>query len=612
MGYTMRDDDVVGLAVALNAETHRKGRELYFKYCPYCNGGGHDKDTFSVNLDTGAFKCFRSSCGMTGHFVQLARDFNYPLEFDDDQKKKYRTLPPVKIVTRDKAVEYLRSRGISEITTRKYNITVGNKRDNLLMFPFFDENNVLTSVKYRKTDFVKGRDNQKEWFEKNTKPILFGMNRCTEKHDRLIVTEGQIDSLSVADCQIDNAVSVPGGQSNKTWVPFCYDFVDSFDEIVIFGDHEHGHITLVDQFTTSFPHKKLKVVRTQDYLGEKDANAILQKYGCKAICDAVNNAEEIPVTAVKKLSQVKAVNLDKQEHIKTGIYDVDRYIGGIYMGQVVVITGKRGEGKSTLASQIIANALDQSDPDGNPYSIFVYSGELPDYHFKRWLDLQIAGKQNVIRSVNEYGDETYDIPDDVVDKINRWYDDRAYIFDNTAVTAEIKLDGDNAKRDGKISLLGTIETAIRRFNVKLILIDNLMTALDVDLSKELYRAQSDFVNAVKYIAVKYNVAIILIAHPRKTADGIELNADSVSGSGDITNRVDLVLTYSKNNDDDKDDFQSKIAIVKNRLTGNVADNIKVAYSQICKRIGCNNAEWGRVYGCFKEVDTAEDEDLPPF
>ena len=52
-------------------------------------------------------------------------------------------------------------------------------------------------------------------------------------------------------------------------------------------------------------------------------------------------------------------------------------------------------------------------------------------------------------------------------------------------------------RDGKISLLGTIETAIRRFNVKLILIDNLMTALDVDLSKELYRAQSDFVNAVK-------------------------------------------------------------------------------------------------------------------
>lgn len=136
-------------------------------------------------------------------------------------------------------------------------------------------------------------------------------------------------------------------------------------------------------------------------MGEKDANAILQKYGCKAICDAVNNAEEIPVTAVKKLSQVKAVNLDKQEHIRTGIYDVDRYIGGIYMGQVVVITGKRGEGKSTLASQIIANALDQSDLDGNPYSIFVYSGELPDYHSNAgWISKLQENKMLYVRSTN--------------------------------------------------------------------------------------------------------------------------------------------------------------------------------------------------------------------
>lgn len=77
------------------------------------------------------------------------------------------------------------------------------------------------------------------------------------------------------------------------------------------------------------------------------------------------------------------------EHIKTGIYDVDKAIGGMYLGQVILITGKRGEGKSTLASQIFANAIDQG------YSVFAYSGELPDYHFKNWIDLQIAGSQNI-------------------------------------------------------------------------------------------------------------------------------------------------------------------------------------------------------------------------
>ena len=166
----------------------------------------------------------------------------------------------------------------------------------------------------------------------------------------------------------------------------------------------------------------------------------------------------------------------------------------------------------------------------------------------------------------------------MVDKVNLWYDDRAYIFDNTAVTAELSVEGDKAARTDIISLLGTIEQAVCRFNVKLVLIDNLMTALDVDLSHDLYRAQSDFVNAVKRIAVKYNVAVLLIAHPRKSADGTELNADSVSGSGDITNRVDLVLTYGKNMDSDKDVYQSKIAVVKNRLTGKLMNSIKVLFS----------------------------------
>ena len=201
----------------------------------------------------------------------------------------------------------------------------------------------------------------------------------------------------------------------------------------------------------------------------------------------------------------------------------------------------------------------------------------------------------------------------MVDKLNLWYDDRAYIFDNTAVTSELSVEGDKAVRTDKISLLGTIEQAICRFNVKLVLIDNLMTALDVDLSHDLYRAQSDFVNAVKRIAVKYNVAVLLIAHPRKSADGTELNADSVSGSGDITNRVDLVLTYGKNMDSDKDIYQSKIAVVKNRLTGKLTNSIKVLFSQASKRIGCNKVECTRVYSCFKDgFDASEPHDMPPF
>lgn len=610
MSYQINKDDIYGFANSVGAEVKEKGKELFFRWCPYCNGNGHDRETFSINIETGAYSCFRSTCGRKGHFVELCRDFGYKLEFENEHKR-YKALPQKKIEIRSKAVEYLSKRGISQKVCGKYRITTQTNNDNVLVFPFYDEKNILTCVKYRKTDFVKGRDKCKEWFEKDTKPILFGMAQCENK-DRLIITEGQLDSLSLAESGIENAVSVPNGAVGFTWVKHCYDWVEKFNEIVVFGDFENGKVTLADLIIKYFPNKKIRVVKSEDYLGEKDANDILRKYGKTAIMHCIENADYVPVKAVKKLSDVESVDLEKLEHIRTGIYNLDKVINGLYMGQVIVLTGKRGEGKSTLASQIIANALGQTDNEGQPYSVFVYSGELPDYHFKRWLDLQIAGPDNIRTELNSFGEPSYSLKNETVKIINTWYDDRAYIFDNTAVTSEMSINADKAVKGEKISLLATIEQAICRYNIKLILIDNLMTALDVDLSNDLYRAQSNFLDAVKFIAVKYSVAIILIAHPRKTPDGVELSNDSISGSADITNRVDVVLTYSANTKSDtKEKYPSKIGITKNRLTGKRASDILVKYSPATKRIGCNTEECKRIYDCFRK-DNITDMDSPPF
>ena len=608
MGYVMKQADVYGLAQMLNAETIQRGDELFFKYCPYCHGGNHDKETFSVNLVTGTYKCFRASCDAHGHFVEMARDFNYPLEFENSKPKKYRQLVQKPITVRDKAIGYMASRGISAEITRKYKITTWENKDNILAFPFFDENNVMVSAKYRKTDFDKSKDKNKEWFEKDTEPILFGMMQCNLDNKMLVITEGQIDSLSVAESGIENAVSVPNGANGFTWIQNCYDWIDkNFDTITVFGDCEKGKITLIDGICQYFPKKKIKLVRKEDYLGEKDANDILRKYGKDAVKKCVENAEEVKPKAIKKLSDVKAVDLVGMEHIRTGIYELDKRIGGLYMGQVAVLTGKRGEGKSTLASQIMANALNQTDPSGEPYNIFAYSGELPDYHFKSWIDKQIAGADNLTAKYNEYGDVTYEIAPNITETINNWYENRAYIFDNTVVNSEL----DVSTAENKVTLLETIEQAITHYNTKLILIDNLMTALDYEPSDDLYRAQSNFVNKVKSIAVKYNVAVILIAHPRKSQFGEKsLGNESISGSADITNRVDLVITYSKNTESDNEDYQSVIGVTKNRLTGRLVEKLKVRYDDATKRIGCNNSEWDKVYKCFekhtKEITNVSD------
>ena len=587
--YEFKSSDVLDFANYIGAEAKQKGNELFFKYCPRCKGGGGDKETFSINLENGAFKCFRASCDYHGHFVELARDFGFKL--DDEQERKYRKLPQPKIESKPKAIEWLEKRGISADVVKKYKITVQKDNDNILVFPFYDEQGVMQFVKYRKMDFDKEKDKNKEWCEKDTMPILFGMAQC-EDFSRLVITEGQIDSLSVASCGIKNAVSVPTGALGFTWLANCWDWINKFEEIVVFGDYEKGKITLIETLEKRIQ-GKVKCVRWEDYLCEKDANDILRKYGKDAIIKAVENAELREVKYVKRLANVEAVNLADLPKIKTGIRQLDRVCGGLLRGHVVLLSGKRGEGKSTFMSQIVAEAIEQDN------AVFVYSGELPNYHFKNWLDLQIAGNKQISTRQNEYGDYEYYLTAETVKTINKWYYDKAFIFDNSAVS-------DNEYE----GLLKVIVDSICRYDIKLVCIDNLMTAMDCDVNTDLYRQQSSFVKNLEKMAQQYDVAIILVAHPKKTQG--DFDNDTVSGSSDITNAVSFVFNYQRAKEGAE--YDSELMITKNRLNGKILtgeNSIKLYYSEKSKRVISNLYE-DKEYSCFAPnwEDITDLDELP--
>ena len=574
--YEFNPSDVFDFANSVGAETKQKGDELFFKYCPNCKGGGKDKETFSINLKNGVFKCFRSSCDYHGHFVELARDFGFHL-VDEDEVQEYRKLPQKPIITKEPAVKYMESRGISKEITEKYHITTTKDNDKILVFPFYDEQNQMCFVKYRKTNFNKARDKNKEWCEKQTKPILFGMAQC-EDFDRLVITEGQIDSLSVSECGIKNAVSVPTGALGFKWLATCWDWINKFNEIVVFGDCENGKISLVETLEKRIK-GKVKCVKIEDYLHEKDANDILLKYGKNAIISAIENAELRDVQYVTQLSDVKSVNLKDLPKIRTGIKPLDRVCGGLLQGHVTLLSGKRGEGKSTLLSQIVAEAIEQDK------NTFIYSGELPNYHFKNWLDLQIAGSKNISEVLNEYGDYEYYLTKETVTKISNWYRNKVFIFDNSATT-----DSDFQ------GLLEVITNSICRYDIKLVCIDNLMTAMDIDVHTDLFRQQSNFVKKLEKLAQQYDVAILLIAHPKKTSG--DFDNDTVSGSSDITNAVSFVWNYQRS----ETDADSELMVTKNRMNGKLMmkDNaIKLFYSQKSKRISVSKYE-DKVYGCFRK------------
>lgn len=577
MKYEFCADDAFRFVREIGATAKAKGDELHFALCPYCQGGNgqkRDKGTFSINLKDGRFKCLRASCNAHGNMITLAHDFDFSLGEDIDayygKGRKFRKIhTKEKPISKPAAVAYMESRGISEAVTLKYNITVQRDRDNILVFPFYDENNMLQFVKYRKTDFDKERDSCKEWCEKDCKPILFGMNHCNFENETLVLTEGQIDSLSCVEAGVENAVSVPTGAKGFTWVPYCWDFLARFSTIVIFGDFEHGSISLLEEMKKRF-HGAVRHVSEEDYKGCKDANEILRKYGAQAVADAVKSAVAVTNPKIIRLADVRRVDESKMPGFKTGIYSLDQLLGKLYFGQLVLLTGKRGKGKSTLASQLGLMAINAG------YTTLFYSGELNNWYFKMWFERQTAGAR-YINKIKKNGKEYYHVDARYLYDIERWYYDKALLYDN-----EILLEEDGTEEE---SLLKILKDGIVRNECKVIIVDNLMTAMEDDSASDLYRQQTVFVKELAKMAKQYEVLILLIAHPRKSIND-RFENDDVAGSSNITNLVDVVMRYDTPKDaTDPDTPERTLTIHKNRLTGKTnSKGIKLYFQESSKRI----------------------------
>ena len=579
--YEFKPSDAYDFARHVGILCKERGDELFFKTCPYCKPRATrgNVNTFSINLKTGQHKCLRASCGVSGNMITLARDFDFSLGTEIDEyyapKKKYRELPQPKepVIPKPEALQYLESRGISEEVAKRYEITVQTKNPNILVFPFYDEVGKLKFVKYRKTDFDKTKDADKEWCESKTKPILFGMKQCDTSFKRLVIVEGQMDCLAVATAGINNVVSVPTGAKGFTWVPYCWNWLCKWEEIIVFGDYEKGSISLLDELSKRLK-TKIKHVREENYLDCKDANEILLKYGKEQVIKCVENAIPIPVENVIDLADVKDVDPYSLEKIPTRIQEVDKLLcGGLIFGCVNLITGKSGKGKSTLASQILGNAIDCG------YNVFAYSGELPNFLFKSAIDFQSAGPQNVIEENRGEYVRRY-VRKSAKEEIEEWYRGKCMLYDRTMVN------------DEDTDLLKTIEQMIISQNVRVILIDNLMTMISqTNVKGSKLDSQSNISHKLEDMARFYNVCIILVAHKRKDSgiDDEDMD-DSIRGDSDIVNSAGVIIHYNVNKDEvDMDEFPRIIAVTKNRVFGRTNYNgWKVKFDEKSKRIYGNN------------------------
>lgn len=328
----------------------RSGRdEIRTETCPFCQGGdSDDRYTFSVNTETGSFYCFRGSCSAKGGLEQLASHFGEQVprntfKLNTKSAIQYK-LPTTELhPLTQPVIDYFKKRCIGEETLNDYRVST-DKHGNIV-FPFILDSDPIF-VKHRPPRTPQ-KNEPKEWADSDTRPILFGMNLCSFDQP-LIITEGMIDTLSLYEVGVRNVVSVPSGCENLRWVEECWDWLERFDEIVIFGDNDAPGRQMVNHLTKRLGESRCKIV--EEYPVEngkelKDANEILCRMGELALLETLDSAKDIPVRGLIDLSSVIPEDPTTIERIKTKIPALDDAIGGLRMGAITVFTGKPGNGK---------------------------------------------------------------------------------------------------------------------------------------------------------------------------------------------------------------------------------------------------------------------------
>ena len=67
------------------------------------------------------------------------------------------------------------------------------------------------------------------------------MNRI-DPSKPLVITEGEPDCMSVIEAGYTNAVSVPNGCNSMKWIEQCWDWLEQFQKIIVWGDGDEPGI----------------------------------------------------------------------------------------------------------------------------------------------------------------------------------------------------------------------------------------------------------------------------------------------------------------------------------------------------------------------------------
>lgn len=534
-----------------------KGEFLRHDPCPACGSS----DALAV-YDNNSATCF--SCS---HYIHSYED-----EDEQPQVNNIRR----NIMTRDTLVrgEYdeLRKRGISKDTCRKYGYHIATVQDSKTQVAdYFDSNGDLVGQKLRypdKTFKIRGKVN-----------TLYGKNLWRDKGRQVIITEGEIDCLSVAEAFGSKypVVSLPNGaQSASKVIKNNLEWLEGFNTILLWFDNDQPGKDAVEAVMPLLAPGKCKVVQTT----YKDANELLLAEGKAAVVSATYEAKEWRPDGILNGSDLWEKYKDK-EVFETCDYPYPKLndmFKGLRKGELVTFTAGSGMGKSTVVREIAYDLMLKQEKKIGYIAL--------EENWRRTLTsfLGMYSKKPLFFDNELTPEEEKEAWAETIGK------DRLYLYDHFG-----SIETEN--------LMAKIRVMIHNCGVDFIVLDHISIVISGMEGGDERRSIDNLMTMLRSIVEETQVGMLLISHLRRASgdkgheDGAQITLSQLRGSGAIAQLSDGVIGLERDAQSEEAGDRIKIRVLKNRFGGNLGKADTLNY----------NHETGRIELIEEDFEDFEDE-----
>ena len=481
--------------------------------CPKCSNSRKKRDpSLSVDIDSGLYNCHH--CDWKGSVNQYVKP------------------EPRESVKTSGVIAYFIKRGLTEKTMNEFGITEGiewmpqdQKEHKVICFNYFLEDDLI-NIKFKTSD-------KKFKMVKDAQKIPYNLNSII-KSDKVIICEGEEECMVWHQCGYPFAVSVPNGASktnnNLEWLDSVYEYFQG-KIIYMATDNDEPGRKLAEDISRRFEAEDIRLVQFPE--GQKDANDVLVNIGQHAIISMFDTAKQKPITEISMADDYRDTIFGYYESgypigAQIGMSETDEHITWS-RGELVVVTGIPGSGKSTWLDFVYARLAIRSgwkfgifSPENvAPLKITRLSEQIVGYPLKKMNKMQI---------------------DKAISRINQHF-----YFYNIEQMDDYSIDG----------ILAIAKNMVRRYGIDCLCLDPFnyisMQSNDDNSNERI----GELLRKLKQFAVKNNVNVTLVAHPRKMdkSNG-SYNVPrlyDISGSHHFFNVPDVGLAIHRNYVDGSND-----------------------------------------------------------